>query len=115
MIAESTPFGGMHNNPHLVKSFPPGTNIWEAWFEPTLRLIEQYDIGMWSYINCNWEAQPFWKGVGFGDTRLSVDVHVMEQWHDHVLASRRFLRATDYELCGNFPGDYYNDYDFDYV
>jgi hypothetical protein len=115
MIAESTPFGGIRNNPHVAKTGSNNNNIWEAWFEPTLRLIEQYDIGMWSYINCNWEAQPFWKGVGFGDTRLSIDAHVMVKWREQVMASRRFIRATDYELCGNYPNDYYNDIDFDYV
>ena len=54
---------------------------------------------MWSYINCNWEAQPMWKGVGFGDTRLSIDSSVMDKWYDEVTGSRRFIRATDYELC----------------
>ncbi|CAB9504759.1 expressed unknown protein [Seminavis robusta] len=111
MIAESTPFGGIHNNPHI----PTTTDIWTAWFAPTLDLIRKYEIGMWSYINCNWEAQPAWKGVGFGDTRLSIDPMIMEQWHEHVIASRRFVRAIDYELCGNYPGDYYNDHEFDYV
>lgn len=113
MIAESTPFGGIHNNLHLLplnsnnnstsstthSNSPPAHNIWEAWFKPTLRLIQDYDIAMWSYINCNWDEQPLWQGVGFGDTRLSIDETLMDHWHNHVINSRRFVRATDNELC----------------
>lgn len=95
MIAESTPFGGIHNNPILGE----GADIWKAWFEPTINLIKDYDIGMWSYINCNWEVQPLWHGVGFGDTRVSIDSSVMEKWYNFVTGSRRFIRATDYEFC----------------
>jgi len=79
MIAESTPFGGIVS--------------WEDWFAPTLQLIQEYDISMWSYINCNWEAQPMWHNVGFGDTRLAINKNVMEQWHDQVLEGTRFLGA----------------------
>jgi len=136
MIAESTPYGGINDNPHLlaaddsalvttkakgddddnttateVEALNP---IWDAWFEPTLRLIKEHDIGMWSYINCNWDVQPMWKTAGFGDTRLSIDESIMDKWHDFVVGNRRFVRATDYELCGNSVYDvdkYYSDDD----
>lgn len=124
MIAESTPFGGIHNNSHIPgPAFASSRSpIWEAWFEPTLRLIQDYDIAMWSYINCNWEVQALWSGVGFGDTRLSIDDTIMDHWHDHVVSSRRFVRATDYELCGNrntrydysYSDDRYYDFDDDH-
>ena len=128
MIAESTPFGGIHNNSHIVTttatvtehggyaSSRSGKAIWDAWFQPTLQLIRDYNIAMWSYINCNWDAQPFWKGIGFGDTRLSIDTTVMDKWHDHVVSSRRFVRATDNKLCGNIRYDFvdWRDDDFDY-
>ena len=79
MIAESTPFGGIVS--------------WDDWFAPTLQLIERYDIAMWSYINSNWEAQPMWHYAGFGDTRLSINDDVMQQWQNHVLNGDRFLGA----------------------
>jgi hypothetical protein len=79
MIAESTPFGGI--------------TTWEDWFAPLLQLIESYDIEMWSYINCNWEEQPMWHNIGFGDTLLSTNTTVMEQWHDLIVKSDRFLGA----------------------
>jgi len=95
MIAESTPFGGIHNNAILGE----GADLWKAWFEPTLHLIKENDIAMWSYINCNWNAQPLWVGNGFGDTRLSIDPSIMDKWYDFVTGSRQFVRATDHELC----------------
>jgi Glycosyl hydrolase family 26 len=47
MIAESTPFGGI----------PTRVDPWEAWFQPVLNLIHEHGIGMWSYINCDWEVR----------------------------------------------------------
>jgi hypothetical protein len=47
MIAESTPFGGI----------PSRIDPWEAWFRPVLDLIQEHKIGMWSYINCDWEVR----------------------------------------------------------
>lgn len=101
MIAESTPFGGMtlegqppenllHNKTYYVDD--DTTDIWDLWFEPTLKLIEEYDIEMWSYINCDWDSQPMWTDVGFGDTRLSSSTNVMTQWQEQVLGKEtRFL------------------------
>ena len=86
MIAESTPFGGIVS--------------WSEWFQPTLDLIQKYDISMFSYINCNWEAQPMWHTVGFGETRLSTNEHVMHQWYKHVILGDRFLGAGSLANCG---------------
>ena len=103
MIAESTPFGGMHWNgkrfgseqrlevPSLSDSVP--NNVWDLWFAPVLDLIERYDIRMWSYINCDWDVQPMWHNVGFGDTRLSTLEHVMTKWRENVLGNSRFELA----------------------
>lgn len=86
MIAESTPFGGITS--------------WEDWFQPTLDLIEDYDISMWSYINCNWDGQAMWHNVGFGDTRLSTNINVMHQWYKHVIEGNRFLGSNSLLNCG---------------
>jgi hypothetical protein len=96
MIAESTPFFGMdlaEQDPSILQQYNLTNNnvdIWDLWFQPTLDLIEQYDIGMWSYINCDWNSQPMWRGIGFGDTRLASSPRVMKQWMDRVLDSERF-------------------------
>eukprot|EP00980_Cylindrotheca_fusiformis_P030397 scaffold24761_cov157-Cylindrotheca_fusiformis.AAC.1 len=93
MIAESTPFGGMSGQYSDSSSSSSASNdsiswteddIWDLWFQPTLDLIETYDIGMWSYINCDWDSQPMWHGVGFGDTRLSSSKDVFRQWQEQV-------------------------------
>ena len=94
MIAESTPFGGI--------------TTWDRWYQPTLDLINEYDIGMWCYINCDWESQPMWHNVGFGETRLSTNNEVMDKWNGSVLNNphRHFLMAGSLlEYCGERGAD----------
>ena len=88
MIAESTPFGGIYQ-----QDFRKDNGVWELWFQPVLDLIEEYNdvVAMWSYINCNWDTQPMWTGVGFGDSRLSQSSHVMNQWYHHVIDNPKFV------------------------
>jgi hypothetical protein len=104
MIAESTPFGGIELDPALTEDYNTGYNLtdpWDRWFQPTLDLIEEYDIGMWSYINCDWELQPMWHNVGFGETSLSTNKNVMKKWHDLILhGDRPFLGAGSLVTCG---------------
>ena len=99
MIAESTPFGGMdvlessniskgyleHSNNSSSSSGSSSNDIWNIWFQKTIDIINKYDISMWSYINCDWDSQPMWKGIGFGDTRLSSSEDVMNHWWDQLL------------------------------
>lgn len=104
LIAESTPFGGMFWNgtsfskgsnpiPPINITAPLAKDIWDLWFKPTLKLIEDYDIRMWSYINCDWNSQPMWHNIGFGDTRLISSTRVMKEWWEQVLQNPRFVRA----------------------
>ena len=78
LIAESTPFGGIDEKL---------TDAWRQWFQPVLDLIDDYrhQIAMWSYIDCNWNAQPMWEGVGFGDTRVVKNATVLQLWRSEVL------------------------------
>jgi hypothetical protein len=99
MIAESTPFGGIDLEDATVEIYNVDVDIWELWFQPTLDMIHQYDIGMWSYIDCDWNSQPMWKGVGFGDTRLSTSPNVMDRWFKQVLSSED-SRFTNQLECG---------------
>jgi hypothetical protein len=86
MIAESTPFGG------IDKMHDP----WHDWFVPVLQLIQNNDIiGMWSYIHCDWDSQPMWHGVGFGDSRLGINATVLQYWQEDVLQNERFLQHAD--------------------
>jgi Glycosyl hydrolase family 26 len=85
VIAESAPFGGVD-----ILSDP-----WNDWFVPVLEYIEEYDIDMWSYIHCDWDAQRMWHGVGFGDSRLSTNATVLRLWRQHVLRNPRFVARLD--------------------
>ena len=81
MIAESTPFGGILDEATARKD-PEATNragfadsTWSRWFVPVLKYIQRHDVRMWSYINCDWDAQPMWAklhapGVYWGDSRV---------------------------------------------
>ena len=80
MIAESTPYRGID-----VLDDP-----WQDWFVPVLQLIDNYDIAMWSYINCDWTEQPLWQTAGFGNSRLALNATVLRLWNQHVLAHPRF-------------------------
>ncbi|KAL7559195.1 hypothetical protein ACA910_013201 [Epithemia clementina (nom. ined.)] len=83
MIAESTPFRGID---HL-------NDPWNDWFVPVLQFIESHsdDIAMWSYINADWDSQPLWHNVGFGNSRLASNATVMKSWYQHVYSNPRFL------------------------
>ena len=78
LIAESTPFGGIDERL---------TDAWGQWFQPVLDLIDEYHhlIAMWSYIDCNWNAQPMWNGVGFGDARIVKNATILQLWRSAVL------------------------------
>ncbi len=89
LIAESTPFGGIFGNGDTNTTF----DIWSLWFAPVLSLIEEYDIRMWSYIDCDWDAQPMWHNIGFGDSRLTSSHNVMTKWREQVLQNPRFVMA----------------------
>lgn len=98
MIAESTPFFG-------VDHFQ---DPWKMWFQPILDVIEHYDIDMWSYIHCDWNKLPMWKGTGFGDTRLNRNSTVLRLWKEHVLQNVRFVMAIDGEDNKDGNDDYEN-------
>jgi hypothetical protein len=83
MIAESAPFGGIvEDNLEAEKKASKDGNkagfrgsSWSRWFTPVLAFIEKYDVRIWSYINCDWDAQPMWAklhspGELWGDTRI---------------------------------------------
>lgn len=111
MIAESTPFGGIELKQasktvqKLIddKQHDFG-NVWDRWYGKVLELINKYDISMWCYINADWESQPMWHNIGFGETRIATSDLVMTNWQEHIIRSgfegRKFLFAGSLESCG---------------
>ena len=101
MIAESTPFGGIElkQASNVARMFLDNNKYddddWERWYGKVLDVINKYDVSMWCYINCDWESEPMWHNVGFGETRLSTNDHVMSRWFEQIsnngVANRTFL------------------------
>eukprot|EP00571_Detonula_confervacea_P003907 CAMPEP_0172323318 /NCGR_PEP_ID=MMETSP1058-20130122/48422_1 /TAXON_ID=83371 /ORGANISM="Detonula confervacea, Strain CCMP 353" /LENGTH=452 /DNA_ID=CAMNT_0013039285 /DNA_START=125 /DNA_END=1480 /DNA_ORIENTATION=+ len=114
IIAESTPFGGIElkQASNDTKLFLADNEYdhddWGRWFGKVIDVINKYDIGMLCYINCNWENQPMWHKVGFGQTLLSSNPHVMSQWYEKIIkngvVNRTFLASGSLENCGANPG-----------
>ena len=110
MIAESTPFGGIELKQvsdearEYISSKPFERDDWKRWYGSVIDLINDFDIQFWSYINCDWESQPMWKDVGFGESRVSSNTDVMSLWHDLVVKNgvddRTFLFSGSLENCG---------------
>jgi len=110
LIAESSPFGGIElkqvskDAKLFLTSNEYDHDDWARWFGRVIDIINKYDVGMWCFINCNWEAQPMWHKVGFGESRLSANPRVMSQWHEQIVnngrKNRKFLSAGSLENCG---------------
>lgn len=113
MIAESTPFGGIElaQASNDTKVFLANNEYdhddWDRWFGKVIDIISRYDISMWCFINCDWESQPMWHNVGFGQTLLSSNPHVMSRWYEtiinHGIGDRAFLGAGSLDSCGPNP------------
>jgi hypothetical protein len=99
MIAESTPFGGILDDPvedpDAVNEAGYKGSTWNSWFIPIIEFIEKHDVKMWNYINCDWDSQAMWQrerapGVHWGDTRIEMFPGVKEKWHHDVLDNERY-------------------------
>mmetsp|Transcript_10477 Transcript_10477/g.14994 ORF Transcript_10477/g.14994 Transcript_10477/m.14994 type:complete len:441 (-) Transcript_10477:480-1802(-) len=107
MIAESTPFGGIElkQASNAAKESINGTSDpWDRWYGQVIHIIEKYDVDMWCYINCDWDSQPQWHNVGFGETRLSSNKEVMAKWHEQIMngqSNRTFLHLGALDNCGS--------------
>ncbi len=119
MIAESTPFGGIElkqaskDTSKFLGKEKYDHDDWERWYGKVIDIINKYDVSMWSYINCNWDSEPMWHNVGFGETRLSSNDHVISQWFEKItsngVADRTFLFDGSLEYCGSIPHILIND------
>lgn len=114
MIAESTPFGGIelkqasNDTKFFLANNEYDHDDFDRWFGKVISIIDKYEISMWCFINCDWESQPMWHKVGFGQTLLSSNPHVMAQWHEKIIKNgivdRTFLVSGSLENCGATPG-----------
>ncbi|CAK0862098.1 unnamed protein product [Prorocentrum cordatum] len=59
-------------------------SAWKSWFQPMLEFIEQNDVRLFAYINCDWDIQPMWKGGSWGDTRLQANTILSQLWTDEM-------------------------------
>ncbi len=84
-------FALKHNKPLFIAEIAPrghffddedGKELWEAWFEVFFEHINDNikHVKAISYINCDWDNQPMWKGQNWGDTRIEADEYILEQW-----------------------------------
>lgn len=92
MIAEATPCGiGIHF---------PGYAL-ERWFEPFFKFIEDHNIKAVSYINCDWDSYPMWKGQGWKDSRVQVKPKIKERWIEEI-SKPKYLNQREqlYDLLG---------------
>ena len=88
MIAESTPFG--------VGDAEPRATIWERWYAPVLEFIREERVGVWCYINDDWDAQRMWTegGTFWGDSRVEAYADLALRWRRAVLAPAPRLVAS---------------------
>lgn len=115
IIAESTPFGGIElkqasNETKLyLANNEYNHDEWNRWYGKVIDIINKYDVSMWCYINCDWENQPMWHNVGFGQTLLSSNERVMKKWYEKItnngVAGREFLFAGSLDDCGTTKSD----------
>lgn len=105
MIAESTPFGGIidtNSDERSVNEAGYQGDSWRRWYGNVMNYIEKHDIRLWSYINCDWDAQPMWQvnhaeGEMWGDTRVEAYPGIKQKWLEEVIRSRRYRWVNNEE------------------
>jgi len=92
MIAEATPCGiGVTYGDYALKN----------WYEPFFKFIDTNDVEAVSYINCDWEALPMWKGQGWKDSRVEANPLIKKRWLEEVQKEKYLKSSPDlYSLLG---------------
>ncbi len=89
MIAEATPSGiGINYGEYALK----------RWYEPFFKFIDTNNVKAVSYINCDWEALPMWKGQGWRDSRVEANPVIKKRWLKEV-QNEKYLKSSP-ELFG---------------
>ena len=95
MIAEATPCGiGVTHDKYALK----------RWYKPFFKFIEDNEIKAISYINCDWEALPMWKGQGWKDSRVEVNPVIKKHWSEEV-QKEKYLKSSPelFDILGFRP------------
>ncbi len=95
MIAEATPCGiGTTYGDYALKN----------WYEPFFKFIDANNVEAVSYINCDWEALPMWKGQGWKDSRVEANSIIKKRWLEEV-QKEKYLKSSPelYSLLGFEP------------
>ncbi len=99
MLAEVTPRGMFLN---LLQGMVIGD-----WYKTLFDHVEAHPdvIKALAYINANWDAQPMWRGRGWGDTRVQVNEDVTAWWTEKM-ARPGYLHGPEglYQAIGFDPG-----------
>ena len=92
MIAEATPCGiGITYGDYALKN----------WYEPFFKFIDTNNVEAVSYINCDWEALPMWKGQGWKDSRVETNPLIKKRWLEEIQKEKYLKSSPDlYSLLG---------------
>lgn len=95
MIAEAAPCG-------IDTTY--GDYALKSWYEPFFKFIDTNNVEAVSYINCDWEALPMWKGQGWKDSRVEANPIIKERWLEEV-QKEEYLKSSPelYSLLGFEP------------
>lgn len=93
-------FARDHNKPLMIAEATPqgigiryGDYALEKWYEPFFEFIDTHDVKAVSYINCEWDVLPLWKGQGWKDSRVQANPVIKERWLKEV-NKEKYLKAS---------------------
>lgn len=93
MVAESAP---------VVRGVVEGDgSIWGEWYANYFNYIINKNIKAFSYINCDWNSYPGFKGLNWGDSRIETNEAIEKAWMKEV-AKDRYLKQSPnlYRILG---------------
>jgi len=97
-----------HNKPLMIAEATPcgigvryAKNALKRWYEPFFEFVDSCDVKAISYINCDWEALPMWKGQGWKDSRVEANPTIKKRWLEEV-QKKKYLKSSPelYALLG---------------
>ncbi len=104
---------GEHNKPLMIAEATPcgvgityGDYALNRWYEPLFKFIDTHNVKAVSYINCDWEALPMWKGQGWKDSRIEANPVIKKRWLEEI-RKEKYLKSSPelYALLGFEPAE----------
>ena len=84
MIAESSPW-------KMPTYF--GKKTWDEWFVPLMEFVEEKEVKMLCYINCQWDEMPLFRSQQWGDARIQSDKDLTRLWLKEITKDK-YLKPT---------------------